>query len=518
MSKAKTKARRAAGATKSRPRAYSYLRFSRPEQAQGDSLRRQTAAARAYAAEHGLELDDGLTFRDLGVSAFRGANATEGALAAFTQAVDDGRVAPGSYLLVESLDRLSRDKIMKALNRFSALLERGIVVVTLQDGKAYTAESLNNIADLMLSLLVMARAHEESETKSRRIRAAWANKKERAAAGHVLTARCPAWLRVRDGKFEVIAERAAVVRRIFEMTGAGIGKANIARTFNEEEIEPFGSANGWHASYIQKILRNEAVIGRYQPMRHVFEDGRKTRVADGDVIPDYFPALISEAEFYVVKHRGTAPSGKGRAPLRNALSGLTFCAKCGGKMHYVNKGGGSKGGMYLACDNARRRRACDAASVRYEPVLRHVLKGLPEYRNYYSLTVRDGPELDDELEAVAAQVAETEAVIERLLDTLERVASPPAEKRLETNTKKLAALRAKAQELRERRAIADEDTEQPPPPLHSLVHLYDPVTQKYDPATLGLIAAHDAAEIRRVVAKVVVAKGEPVRVEPRGAE
>ena len=55
-----------------RPRAYSYIRFSTPEQMKGDSLRRQTEAAEKYAAINGLDLDDELTFRDLGVSAYTG--------------------------------------------------------------------------------------------------------------------------------------------------------------------------------------------------------------------------------------------------------------------------------------------------------------------------------------------------------------------------------------------------------------------------------------------------------------
>ena len=41
-----------------RPRAYSYIRFSSPEQARGDSRRRQIEASRAYADEHGLEMDE----------------------------------------------------------------------------------------------------------------------------------------------------------------------------------------------------------------------------------------------------------------------------------------------------------------------------------------------------------------------------------------------------------------------------------------------------------------------------
>src|SRR5882757_9754650 len=89
--------------------AYSYLRFSTPEQAAGDSRRRQIAMAEKYAADHHLKLDLHLSFRDLGVSAYRGRNAKEGALRAFLDAIEHNLVPHGSYLLVESLDRLSRD-------------------------------------------------------------------------------------------------------------------------------------------------------------------------------------------------------------------------------------------------------------------------------------------------------------------------------------------------------------------------------------------------------------------------
>ena len=72
-------------------KAYSYLRFSTPEQEKGDSKRRQMDLARRYADAHGLDLDETLTFHDLGVSAFRGDN-QDAALGAFKSAVTDGRV------------------------------------------------------------------------------------------------------------------------------------------------------------------------------------------------------------------------------------------------------------------------------------------------------------------------------------------------------------------------------------------------------------------------------------------
>jgi DNA invertase Pin-like site-specific DNA recombinase len=64
--------------------AYSYVRFSSAEQAKGDSLRRQTAKAAAWCLENGYTLDPS-TYKDLGVSGFRGKNAASGALAQFLE-------------------------------------------------------------------------------------------------------------------------------------------------------------------------------------------------------------------------------------------------------------------------------------------------------------------------------------------------------------------------------------------------------------------------------------------------
>lgn len=100
------------------PLPFSYLRFSSPQQAAGDSVRRQTAAAIDWCRRNKIELDTSLSLRDEGVSAYRGKrreNPDTHALAGFLQAVRLGRVPNGSYLIVESLDRLSREKNRPAL-------------------------------------------------------------------------------------------------------------------------------------------------------------------------------------------------------------------------------------------------------------------------------------------------------------------------------------------------------------------------------------------------------------------
>ena len=127
-------------------------------QLKGDSLRRQMDASATYAATHDLELVEDL--RDIGTSAFKGANVAGGALGRFLKAASGGKVPRGSYLLVESLDRISRQEIRKSLSLFLQIIEAGINIVTLTDRRVFNQEKCE-LEDLMMSLLVMSRAHEE---------------------------------------------------------------------------------------------------------------------------------------------------------------------------------------------------------------------------------------------------------------------------------------------------------------------------------------------------------------------
>ncbi|MDF5541053.1 recombinase family protein [Vibrio parahaemolyticus] len=105
---------------------YSYMRFSRPEQAKGTSIERQSNFAEQYALEHGLELDKSLTMMDKGLSAFHGVHKTKGAFGQFLAAVTAGKVPSGSVLVVESLDRLSREDPLIAQAALTDLILSGI--------------------------------------------------------------------------------------------------------------------------------------------------------------------------------------------------------------------------------------------------------------------------------------------------------------------------------------------------------------------------------------------------------
>jgi DNA invertase Pin-like site-specific DNA recombinase len=206
-------------------------------QLKGDSLRRQLDASASYAAATGLDLVDESRLEDIGISAFKGANVAEGALGRFLEAAKTGKIPAGSFLLVESLDRLSRQEVRKSLTIFLSIIDAGVNIVTLADNRIYTAQK-TELVDLLTSLVIMSRAHEESQTKSLRVGAAWANKRANAKT-KPLTALCPAWLRLSADRtsYEVLDKRAAIIKRIFEEAATGIGSYSITRRLNEQKVQ-----------------------------------------------------------------------------------------------------------------------------------------------------------------------------------------------------------------------------------------------------------------------------------------
>jgi Resolvase, N terminal domain len=150
------------------PKAYSYLRFSTPEQAKGDSFRRQTSMAQQWCLKNGHALDESTSFKDLGVSAFRGNNLKVGRLGDFLEAVRAGAIPSNSTLLVEALDRVTRLEPLDALDVLRSITREGITVVTLNDGRFYTEESLRtNFVDLMVSLMMFLSARGEKPLSPR---------------------------------------------------------------------------------------------------------------------------------------------------------------------------------------------------------------------------------------------------------------------------------------------------------------------------------------------------------------
>tara|TARA_B110000902_G_C14237281_1_gene561121 strand:+ start:79 stop:1779 length:1701 start_codon:yes stop_codon:yes gene_type:complete len=319
------------------PTAYSYIRFSTVKQSQGDSLRRQTEAAQAYCNEHNLHLDD--SYKDFGSSAYKGHHLGEDAgLGQFLAACETGSVSKGSYLIIESLDRLSRQHVQVALRQLLNILSYQITVITLLDEQVYT--HLSDTTSLIISITIMSRAHEESAMKSKRLLATWDNKRNTVKATK-LTANCPFWLTLStDRTHFVLNERLEALNVIYQMATDGHGGRAIARYLNEHHSKlAKGKSGKWYESGIFVALRSRAVLGEFQPHKHEPNDENIIRrVPVGAPILDYYPQAITNDTYYLAqksvqsraigKGKQTGAGRKGKH-FKNLLQGIVKCNDCG---------------------------------------------------------------------------------------------------------------------------------------------------------------------------------------------
>jgi len=353
------------------PKAYSYKRFSSEKQARGDSLRRQKELAENYVKANphlNLDLDESLT--DEGISAYKGRNREKGALSIFLGMVLTGQIEPGSYLLIENFDRLSRQTPLDALDLLRNLVNNEIVVVTLHDNKRYDKETLtgeNAHVPLLTSILAMIRANEESTIKGRRVRAAWENKFRRISEGEQLTKRVPFWL---DKDRTLRPDRTETVREIFEMYASGIGTYNIARNLNERRVTPpTERAKYWGTSSVTKVLRSKNAIGILV-------------TANGQEHKNYYPQVVSESLWQSCQRLTQSSKHATGRTTAATLSGLCHCAECGSPARKATKTGrirkdGTRGRWEtLVCSRAVNKAGCPYVGITYEHVIRAVLIAL----------------------------------------------------------------------------------------------------------------------------------------------
>lgn len=308
-------------------KAYSYLRFSHPSQATGDSIRRQVEGTKEYCKRNGFDLDETLKLRDEGVSAFSGEHRSDPdrhALAYFLKLANEGKIEPNSYLIIENLDRLSRESTRKALALFLSILDKQINIVQLHPETIFDHQNCHEW-DLMRAILELSRGHSESSHKARRVGDAW-QKKRNNAEKLKLTAACPSWLTLSENRteFEKVPAAVEIIKRIFKLCIDGYGIGQIASKLNAENVPPIGRADYWANSYVSKILRNRAVLGEYQP----FSGRNKTkRKPSGEPILDYFPQIISNDTFYAaqsaLKSRKNQ-TGPTKGLVKNLFTGLLF--------------------------------------------------------------------------------------------------------------------------------------------------------------------------------------------------
>jgi DNA invertase Pin-like site-specific DNA recombinase len=466
------------------PKAYRYARFSHSTQAEGMSLERQADVAADWARQRGIDIDDThAAFIDSGVSASRGKNLVKGALGRFREAVAAGDVAPGSYLLVESVSRFSRLSPLDSQPILRELVEAGIRVVFFDMSIEITAENLHSMQVGMVLSVMSYIAADYSNTLGKYGIKKWDHSRARMRQGFNATRMLPFWLRcekLADGKRGPIEPHpvyAPIVERIYAEYLAGRGKAQIAKRLTNEGVPPpvrVGSdtrAQLWNHSLIGRVLANPAVTGLFQPHKEIktritLKSGiagalKRKRQTAGDAIPGYYPRVISDETFAqaaAMREGNRAKAGaklQGRAEALHILANLARCPVCDASMKREYKGDERYAARYV-CSHALAGKAGACQRVRV-PVaaVEKALIGAADSLGAGAPAA--DPAIGAELAQLEAQLtgerAKLTALTERLSDMImngEEISSAvnAAHTKLETRTGELAAtldsLRSKA--------------------------------------------------------------------------
>ena len=361
------------------PIAWGYRRFSSKPQELGDSQRRQDCGLEQFTTSRQLPLR--ALKLDRGVSAFTGRNLTHGELGRFLKAIQEGEVLPGDFLVVESIDRLSRQEAMKSLNLLDQIVSAGITLVCLAENLEIDSARLRDDESTLLMFVFGAiRSNRESKLKSQRCCAAWGAKKEMAKKdGTPTTSKGPGWLKLVDGKWQFVKTHQATIKRIVRMGIEGLGADSICKTLNREKVPTFSrkGTTTWSISTIRFLLNSKSLIGYKQNWKMV--NGKQT--PDGEPFKA-FPSVISEAEFYklqsVLATRRNKVRGRAGNNVPNLFGAILKSGHDGATIVLSQKHQPNGKNIYYLVSSAAKTGISDYQSFQYQPFEEGFLKWVSE--------------------------------------------------------------------------------------------------------------------------------------------
>lgn len=304
------------------PTAYSYIRFSSDQQQHGASLARQEDMVGKWLVAHPEYQRSTQRFEDLGISGFKGKH-LDNAFGRLRAAVESGVIKPGDCILIEAIDRAGRLAPSLMLNLLTEIVNVGVSLVSLDDGIVYDSNPANS-NNLFLLVAKVQQAHQYSDALSRRVKDAYARKRENASKGEFTERRTPLWLENTGTEMRLVEDVAPFIVQIFQDYADGIGERRIlARIRGQHPL-----LETLNPTTIKKWLKNPTAIGRWQPWP---VDG-----VEQAPIEDVYPAVVSRELWYRVQKRLAAGAKIKSASKVYLLSGLVKCGRCGKNFGVVN--------------------------------------------------------------------------------------------------------------------------------------------------------------------------------------
>ena len=316
------------------------------QQRESNSISNQKAMLEDFAARQGFT--NIVHFTDDGIS---GTCFDRPGFLAMMKEVEAGNV---EYLCIKDMSRMGRD-YLKVGQIMEILRQRGVRLIAINDG----VDSARGDDDFTPFRNIMNEYY--ARDTSRKIRSTFQSK---GKSGKHLTGTVIygyLWNEARD-QWLVDPEAAEVVKRIFAMTIDGYGPYQIASRLKEEKVlipsaylaqhgegvnknKTFKDVYGWGSSTICNILEKREYLGHtinFKTRKH-FKDKKSHYVPEDEwtIFENTHEPIIDQQTFDLVqKIRGNVrryPDGWGEAA---PLTGLLYCADCGGKMyvHRTNNG------------------------------------------------------------------------------------------------------------------------------------------------------------------------------------
>ena len=325
-----------------------YERLSRDDELQGESnsISNQKKLLEEYAAQQGFT--NCVHFTDDGIS---GTCFDRPGFLDMMRQVEAGNV---DYLCIKDMSRLGRD-YLKVGQIMEILRQRGVRLIAINDG----VDSARGDDDFTPFRNIMNEYY--ARDTSRKIKSTF---KTKGMTGKHLTGTVIygyLWNETRD-QWIVDEYAAEVVKRIFAMTIDGYGPYQIAKKLSEDKIlipsaylaqhnegvnknKTFKDVYGWGSSTIVNLLDKREYLGHtvnFKTRKH-FNDKKSHYVPEDEwtIFENTHEAIISQETFDLAqKIRSKVrryPDGWGEAA---PLTGLLYCADCGGKMyvHRTNNG------------------------------------------------------------------------------------------------------------------------------------------------------------------------------------
>ena len=335
-----------------------YERLSRDDELQGESnsISNQKQMLEDFARRNGLP--NPTHFNYDGIS---GTRFDRPGFLAMMEEVEAGRV---EAIVIKDMSRLGRD-YLKVGQVMEVLRQRGVRLIAINDG----VDSLKGDDDFTPFRNIMNEFY--ARDTSRKIRSVF---KSKGMSGKHLTGTVIygyLWDEKRE-HWLVDEEAAEVVRRIFSLTLEGYGPYQIACKLSADRIEipvvhlarfnegvnrskPVKDPYGWGSSTIVNILKKREYLGHtinFKTRKH-FKDKKSHYVSEDEwtIFENTHEAIIDQQTFDLVqKIRSNVrryPNGWGEAA---PLTGLLYCADCGGKM-YVHRTNNGKRISQYTCSN-----------------------------------------------------------------------------------------------------------------------------------------------------------------------